>query len=146
MNQKVLKATCIKSMGLDYNGKSERDWNLKVGKEYYILGISIDLEKLPQRIMFRIFDPAYGETPPYFMPAELFEIKDKIIPPNYAISVVNNTLTLDPIEFVDKTYEPVENSFWEDYFGDHEKAVKIFKSTIERLDIELNKDEYGDLI
>ncbi len=32
----------------------------------------------------------------------------------------------------------------EDYFDDHEKAVKIFKSTIERLDIELDAEEYGE--
>lgn len=37
-----------------------------------------------------------------------------------------------------------EYSFWEDYFDDHENAVKIFKSTIERLDIELDTEEYGE--
>jgi hypothetical protein len=140
-NQKAIKATCIKTVGIDYDGKNERNWELKVGKEYYILGISVDLKESPQRIMFQIFDPAYSETTPYFIPAELFEINDKIIPPNYAITVADNSLQIDPIEFVDKTYTPVEYSFWEDYFDDHEKAVKIFKATIERLDIELDVEE-----
>ncbi|NHM08359.1 hypothetical protein G4D82_14110 [Flavobacterium sp. CYK-4] len=143
-NQKVLKATCVKTTGIDYDGKNERNWELKVGKEYYILGISVDLKKSPQRIMFQIFDPSYSETTPYFIPAELFEINDKIVPPNYSITVANNSLQLDPIEFVDKTYAAVEYSFWEDYFDDHEKAVKIFKETIERLDIELDAEEYGE--
>jgi hypothetical protein len=142
INQKVLKATCIKTTGLDYDGKSERNWKLKVGKEYYILGISVDLKKTPQRIMYQIFDPDYSETTPYLIPAELFEINDKIIPPNYSITVADNSLQLNPMEFVDKTYLAVEYSFWEDYFDDHEKAVKIFKSTIERLDIELDAEEY----
>ena len=142
-NQKAIKATCIKTIGLDYDGKSERNWELKVGKEYYILGISVDLKKFPQRIMFQIFDPSYSETTPYFIPAELFEISDTIIPPNYAITFIDNSLLIDPIEFVDKTYAPVEYSFWEDYFDDHEKAVKIFKATIERLDIELDTEENG---
>lgn len=143
-NQKVLKATCVKTTGIDYDGKNERNWELKVGKEYYILGISIDLKKSPQRIMFQIFDPSYSETTPYFIPAELFEINDKIVPPNYSITVADNSLQLDPMEFVDKTYAAVEYSFWEDYFDDHEKAVKIFKATIERLDIELDTEEYGN--
>ena len=143
-NQKVLKATCIKTNGLDYDGKSERNWELKVGNEYYILGISVDLKKLPLRIMFQIFDPSYNETTPYFIPAELFEINDKIVPPNYSITVTDNSLQLDPMEFVDKTYVAVEYSFWEDYFENHEKAVKIFKSTIERLDIELDPEEYDE--
>jgi hypothetical protein len=143
-NQKVLKATCIKKTGLDYEGKNERNWELKVGKEYYILGISVDLKKSANQIGFQIFDPSYSETTPYFIPAELFEIEDKIIPPNYSITVADNSLQLNPAEFVDKTYVAVEYSFWEDYFDDHEKAVKIFKSTIERLDIELDTDEYGE--
>jgi len=143
-NQKALKATCIKTTGLDYDGKSERKWELQVGKEYYILGISVDLKKLRHQITFQIFDPSYSDTTPYFIPAELFEINDKIIPPNYLISVTGNSLQLDPMEFVDKTYVAVEYSFWEDYFNDHEKAVKIFKSTIERLDIELSAEEYGE--
>ena len=94
--------------------------------------------------MFQIFDPLYSETTPYFIPAELFEINDKIVPPNYSITVADNSLQLDPMEFVDKTYAAVEYSFWEDYFDDHEKAVKIFKATIERLDIELDTEEYGE--
>ena len=143
-NQKVLKAICIRTKGLDYDGKSERNWELKVGKEYYILGISVDLKKLPHRIMFQIFDPSYSKTTPYFIPAELFEINDKIIPPNYSITVLDNSLKLDPMEFVDKTYSAVEYSFWEDYFDDHEKAVQIFKATIERLDIELDAEEYDN--
>jgi len=140
-NQKVLKATCIKTIGIDYDGKNERNWELKVGKEYYILGISVDLKKSANQIGFQIFDPTYSETTPYFIPAELFEIKDKIIPPNYSITVADKSLQLDPMEFVDGTYAAVEHSFWEDYFDDHEKAVKIFKSTIERLDIELDTEE-----
>jgi len=143
-NQKVLKASCVKTTGIDYDGKNERNWELKVGKEYYILGISVDLKKSPQRIMFQIFDPSYSDTTPYFIPAELFEINDKIVPPNYSIRVADNSLQLDPMEFVDKTYAAVEYSFWEDYFNDHEKAVKIFKATIERLDIELDAEEYGE--
>jgi len=143
-NQKVLKATCIKTIGIDYDGKNERNWELKVGKEYYILGISVDLKKSANQIGFQIFDPTYSETTPYFIPAEHFEIKDKIIPPNYSITVADNSLQLDPMEFVDGTYAAVEYSFWEDYFDDHEKAVKIFKSTIERLDIELDTEEYDE--
>jgi hypothetical protein len=143
-NQKVLKATCIKTTGLNYDGKSERNWELKVGKEYYILGISVDLKKTYHQVLFQIFDPSYSDTTPYLIPAELFEIKDKIIPPNYSITVVDNSLQLDPMEFVDKSYAAVEYSFWEDYFDDHEKAVKIFKATIERLDIELDTDEYAE--
>ncbi|RCU42099.1 hypothetical protein EIZ47_10925 [Chryseobacterium lacus] len=143
-NQKAIKATCIKTVGIDYNGKSERNWELKVGNEYYILGISVDLKKSANQIGFQIFDPSYSETTPYFIPAELFEINGKIVPPNYSITVKDNTLQLDPMEFVDKTYAAVEYSFWEDYFDDHEKAVKIFKATIERLDIELDAEEYGE--
>jgi len=140
-SQKVLKATCIKTTGLDYDGKSERNWELQVGKEYYILGISVDLKKSLHQITFQIFDPSYSETTPYLIPAELFEIKDKIIPPNYSITVAGNSLKLDPMEFVDKSYAAVEYSFWEDYFDDHEKAINIFKSTIERLGIELDGEE-----
>ena len=143
-NQKVLKATCIKTIGLDYYGKNERNWELKVGKEYYILGIYVDLKKSTNQIGFQILDPSYSDTTPYFIPAELFEIKDKIVPPNYSLTVADNSLHLDPAEFVDKTYVAVEYSFWEDYFDDHEKAVKIFKSTIERLDIELDTGKYGE--
>jgi hypothetical protein len=140
--QKVLKATCVKTFGLNYDGKNERNWELKVGKEYYVLGVSVDLKKTRNQIMFQIFDPSYSETTPYFIPAELFEIKDKIIPPNYSITVVDNCLQLDPFEFVDKMYAAVEHSFWEDYFDDHQKAVNIFKTTIERLDIGLDAEEY----
>ncbi|HOJ90233.1 MAG TPA: hypothetical protein PLH86_03995 [Saprospiraceae bacterium] len=142
INQKVLKATCINTKGLDYDGKSLRDWELKVGKEYYILGISVDFKKMPHQITFQIFDPSYSDTTPYLIPAELFEIKDKIIPPNYSITLVDGSLQLDQMEFVDKSYAAVEYSFWEDYFDAHEKAVKIFKATIERLDIELDAEEY----
>ena len=102
------------------------------------------MKKLPHKITFQIFDPTYSDITPYLIPAELFEINDKIIPPNYSITVADNSLQLDPMEFVDKTYAAVEYSFWEDYFDDHEKAVKIFKSTIERLDIELDTEEYGN--
>ena len=144
INKKVLKATCIKTKGLDYDGKSERNWELKIGEEYYILGISVDLKKSPHQITFQIFDPSYSDTTPYLIPAELFEINDKIVPPNYSITVKDNALQLDPMEFVDKKYAAVEYSFWEDYFDDHEKAVKIFKTTIERLDIELDAEEYGE--
>ena len=139
-HQKVIKATCIKTKGLDYYGKKERNWELKVGQEYYILGISVDLKKSPQRIMFQIFDPSYSDRTPYFIPAELFEINDRIVPPNYSITVADNSLQLNPMEFVDKKYQAVEYSFWEDYFDDHEKAIKIFNSTIERLDIQLNNE------
>lgn len=143
-NQKAIKATCIKTVGVDYDGKTKRDWKLKVGKQYYILGISVELKESPHKIMFQIFDPSYSETTPYFIPGELFEINDKIIPANYAITVADNSLQINPIEFVDKTYAPIEYSFWEDYFDDHEKAVKIFKATIKRLDIELDTEEYGE--
>jgi hypothetical protein len=102
------------------------------------------LKKLPHKITFQIFDPTYSDRTPYLIPAELFEINDKIIPPNYSITVADNSLQLDPMEFVDKTYAAVEYSFWEDYFDDHEKAVRIFKLTIERLDIELDTEEYGN--
>lgn len=138
--QKVIKATCIKTVGIDYDGQKERNWEVNVGQDYYILGISVDLKKSPQQIMFQIFDPSYSETTPYFIPAELFEIKDRIVPPDYSLTVADNLLQLDPIEFVDKKYQAVEYSFWEDYFDDHAKAVKIFKATIDRLDIDLDND------
>jgi len=143
-NQKVLKATCIKTRGLDYFRKEERNWELKVGQEYYILGICVDLKNTFHPITLTIFDPSYSETTPYIIPAELFEINDKIIPPNYSITVVDNSLRLDPNEFVDKAYEATEYSFWEDYFNDEEKAVNLFKSTIERLGIELDINEFCD--
>lgn len=143
-NQKVLKATCIKTVGPDYDGKSERDWELEVGKEYYVLGISINLKESTNQIKFQVFDPSYSETTPYFIPAELFELKDKIIPPNYSITVADNSLRLNPAEFVDKSYVAVEYSFWEDYFDNHEKAVRIFKSTMERLGVELDEEEFGE--
>ena len=141
VNQKALKAICIKTTGLDYDGKNERNWELKVGKEYYILGISVDLKKVPHQIMFQIFDPSYSETTPYLISAELFEMNDRIVPPDYAISVTDNTLELAPYEFADKNYAAVEYSFWEDYFDDHEKAVNLFKATMDRLDIELDGDD-----
>jgi len=143
-NQKVLKATCIKTTGLDYDGKNQRNWELKIGNEYYILGISVDLKKSHHQITFQIFDPLYSATTPYLIPAELFEVKNKIVPPNYSLTIADNSLQLNPTEFVDETYAAVEYSFWEDYFDGHEKAIKIFKSTIERLGIELDAEEYGE--
>lgn len=57
---------------------------------------------------------------------------DEGIPLSYA----NNSIQINPAECVDNAYEAVEYSFWEDYFDDHEKAVKIFNATISRLDID----------
>lgn len=139
-HQKVIKAKCIKTESLDYNGKENRNWELKVGKEYFIIGIYVDIKKTFHQISFQIFDPSYSETTPYFIPAELFEINDKIIPENYVLTFADNAIQMNPAEFVDKTYAAVEYSFWEDYFDDHEKAVKIFKTTIDRLDIDLENN------
>lgn len=143
-NQKVLKAICIKTLGSDYDGKGKRNWELNIGREYFVLGISVDLKNLPYKIMFQLFDPLHSGMTPYFVPAELFEINGRIVPPQYSITVADNSLHLDPMEFVDKNYEAVEYSFWEDYLNDHEKAVRIFKSTIERLDIASNPEEYEE--
>ena len=138
--QRVIKAKCLKTECLDYDGKEIRNWELKVGKEYYIIGISVDLKKKFHQISFQIFDPSYSETTPYFIPAELFEINDEIIPENYVLTFADNAIQIDPAEFVDKTYAAVEYSFWEDYFDEHEKAVKIFRATMDRLDIVLDND------
>jgi hypothetical protein len=138
--QSVIKAKCIKTECLNYDGNEIRNWELEVGKEYYIIGISVDLKKPFHQISFQIFDPSYSATTPYFIPAELFEINDKIIPENYVLTFVDNAIQINPAEFVDKTYAAVEYSFWEDYFDDHEKAVKIFKATIDRLDIDLENN------
>lgn len=86
-HQKVIKAKCVKKACLNYDGVQARNWELVVGKEYYILGISVDLNKKFHQISFQIFDPGYSKATPYFIPAELFEISDRIIPENYALSV-----------------------------------------------------------
>ena len=139
-HQKVIKAKCIKTECLNYDGKENRNWELEVGKEYFIIGISVDIKKTFHQISFQIFDPSYSDTTPYFIPAELFEINDKAIPEKYVLTFADNAIQIDPAEFVDKTYAAVEYSFWEDYFDDHEKAVKIFKATIDRLDIDLENN------
>jgi len=134
--QKVIKAKCIKTECLNYDGQENRNWKLKVGDEYFIIGISVDLKRKFHQILFQIFDPTYSQTTPYLIPAELFEIDNRTVPENYIITFTDNSMQIDPAEFVDKTYAPVVFSFWEDYYDDHEKAVKIFKTTIERLDID----------
>lgn len=139
-HQKAIKAKCIKTECLDYNGKENRNWELKVGKEYFIIGISVDIKRMFHQISFQILDPSYSEKTPYFIPGELFEINDKIIPENYVLTFADNVIQIEPAEFVDKTYAAVEYSFWEDYFNDHKKAVNIFKATIDRLDIDLENN------
>jgi hypothetical protein len=101
----------------------------------------VDLREFFHRITFQIFDPTYSETTPYLIPAELFEIKDKTIPENYILSYADGAIHINPLEFVDKTYVPVEYSFWEDYFDDHDKAVKIFEATINRLGIDIDREK-----
>lgn len=145
-NRNVLVATCVKDSGVDYEGAKERSWELIVGKEYYVLGISLDLNKSRPEIMLQVIDPALSNSTPYLLPAELFEINSEIVPPNYCLTVADSTIQLNPAEFVDKNYVAVEHSFWEDYFDGHEKAVSIFQDTLERLGVELEVEELLDSV
>ena len=140
-NQKVIKATCVKTKSLDYNGKTERNWELNIGQEYYVLSIQIDIKKTFHQVTFQILDTDCCRRTPYIIPAELFEIKNRVIPQNYVISFDKTILTIDPKEFVNDFYIPEDYSFWEDYFDGHEKAVKIFNETTKRLDIDIESEK-----
>lgn len=130
-NQKVIKAICIKNISLDYDGIKERKWDLEVGKEYYVLGIFVNIIRTSSPIHFQIFNPKHSATYPYFIPSELFEVNNSIIPPDYSLVVRDGNIQIEPKEFT------VEYSFWEDDLDDYDKAVKTFKATIARLDIDL---------
>lgn len=143
-NQKVIKAICVKNICLDYDGIKERKWDLEIGKEYYVLGIFVNIKRTSSPIHFQIFNPKHSTTYPYFIPSELFEVNNSVIPPDYSLVVKDGNIQIEPKEFTNKAYTPVEYSFWEDYFDDYDKAVKTFKSTIARLDIDLELENNGE--
>mgnify|MGYP003563904388 CR=1 FL=1 len=139
-NQKVIKAICIKDKGLDYGCKKIRDWDLNIGQDYFVFRITTNISSDCHKITYQIFDPEYSDSTPYLIPAEMFEIKDFKIPDGYKIEVMDGEIEISVAEFSDSSYEPVEYSFWEDYFDDHKKAVDIFDNVLRRMGIKLDFD------
>lgn len=133
---KPIKGHCIKKFARDYYEEKERKWDVVIGKEYEFIIINSGLTRGNHSALVNYVDRTNDFQPSGFIPMELFDIDLKTISEIYQ-KVVNtsNETTIEIKAFSGKHYKPTQYSFWEDFYNDDEKAVKVFNDTIRKLGI-----------
>jgi hypothetical protein len=132
----AIRGKCVKKIALDYYDKTDRNWDVEIGKEYEFLIINLGLENGNHSALVNYVDRTNYFQPSGFIPMELFEIDLTVIPDFYhKVRVEKNETTIEIEVFSKKIYKPTKYSFWEDFYDDEEKAVNTYFDTIEKMGI-----------
>jgi hypothetical protein len=132
----AIRGKCVKKIALDYYDKTDRNWDVEIGKEYEFLIINLGLENGNHSALVNYVDRTNYFQPSGFIPMELFEIDLTAIPDFYhKVRVEKNETTIEIEVFSKKIYKPTKYSFWEDFYDDEEKAVNTYFDTIEKMGI-----------
>ncbi len=133
---KAIIGKCIKNVALNYHEKTERNWNVEIGKEYEFLIVNSGIEKGNHSALVNYVDKTNSFKPSGFIPMELFEIDLTNISDFYhQVSNAGKGTTIEIKAFSEKQYIPNEYSFWEDYYNDEKKAVDTYLETLEKMEI-----------
>jgi len=133
---KAIFGKCIKKKALDYYEKTNRNWNVDIGKEYEFLIINSGIKKGNHSALVQYVDRTNSLQPSGFIPMELFDIDlDNISEFYHKVSNVKKESTIEIKAFSKKQYEPNQYSFWEDYYNDDEKAMNTYFETLEKMEI-----------
>ncbi len=133
---KAIIGKCIKKIALNYHEKTERNWNVEIGKEYEFLILILGIEKGNHSALVNYVDKTNSFKPSGFVPMELFEIDLNNISEFYH-QVINakKETTIEIEAFSEKQYKQNEYSFWEDYYNDEKKAMNTYLETLEKMEI-----------
>ena len=133
---KAIIGKCVKKFALDYYEKTDRDWDVKVGKEYEFLIVNLGVKKGNHSALVSYVDKTNYFLPSGFVPMELFDIDlDNISEFYHKVSNSENETTIEIKAFSKKEYIPNQYSFWEDFYNDEKKAVDTYKETLEKMEI-----------
>jgi hypothetical protein len=132
----AIRGKCIKKIALDFFGKKDRNWDVKIGQEYEFLVINLELEKDTHSAWVKYVDRTNNLLPSTMVPLELFEIDLTRIPRFYhKVQDEKNKITIEIEVLSKKKYNPTRYSFWEDFYNDDEKAVNTYFDTLEKIGI-----------
>lgn len=136
-NERMIKGKCIKNEALNYEGDEKIDWGLEIGKTYDILVVIEESKTFENHKSLVIFvDKDEYFIPSGYVPMELFEIDESRVLEYYKKDVnEDGELVTEPTDWSKEVYKATQNSFWEDYYENEEKAVDIYFSTLEKLGI-----------
>lgn len=127
---------CRTDKALDCYKPEIRDWKLTVDGKYEILEIINSSSKNDNHEQYvRYVDRDNDLYPSGFVPKELFEIDFSNISDLYLVHDTGKGIEVRPKDWSDGFYRPTQYSFWEDFYDDEEKALKIYYNTLDRLGI-----------
>jgi hypothetical protein len=101
---------------------------ITVGREYMVLQVSCNrYEKEDLDVQYTIV--GNNSSTPLSFRAKDFEIVDNRIPSSWGMKYTkNHQLWIGPIRWMDESLW--QDSFWEDYWADDEKAKKVFEEEV----------------